>query len=113
MQWFAEKRRGEEQDHDQAGFVDRRDIRSLSFLEGLKIEDPDKPVAMPERDRKIKALFDIAERLLASPLANTIPHATARITIVRIAVARSEFTFSTPILAKIVVNAAKKAASSA
>ena len=39
------------------------------------------------------------------PSKNTIPQATTKITTDLIAVAKLEFTFSTPILAKIVVNA--------
>ena len=51
--------------------------------------------------------------MIILPVINTIPHAMISTTTVRIAVARFEFTPSTPILARMEVSAAKSADSSA
>ena len=73
----------------------------------------DIPVAKPDKIKNIQ-LF-----LLISPIPellfvrNTIPHAISTTTIVRIAVARFEFTFSIPTFARIEVSAANTADNSA
>ena len=59
--------------------------------------------------RKIILCFDKEAIPFASPLVSTIPQATIKIIIVRIAVAKLEFTFVMPTLAKIAVSDANKA----
>ena len=49
--------------------------------------------------RKIKFCLESIDIPLASPLAKTIPHATTKIIMARIAVAKSELTPLIPILA--------------
>lgn len=59
--------------------------------------------------RKIRLCFDKVARPFASPLAKTIPHATIKIIMVRIAVAKLELTLAIPTLAKMAVNDANSA----
>jgi hypothetical protein len=63
--------------------------------------------------RKKRLCFDNVGIDLYSPRKKTIPQAISRMITVRIAVARLEFTFVTPIFAKMAVREAKKADSSA
>lgn len=70
-------------------------------------------MATPEIPRKIQLLVDSSETALASPLANTISQMITKTTTVRMAVARLELTFSTPILAKTAVSAANSAENNA
>lgn len=66
-------------------------------------------MARPEIIRKTKLCFDKVDNPFASPLANTMPQATIKIIMVRMAVAKLEFTLVIPTLAKIAVSDAKKA----
>lgn len=70
-------------------------------------------MATPEITRKIKLCFESVANPLASPLASTMPQATIKIIMVRMAVARLEFTFAIPTFAKIAVSDANRAESKA
>src|ERR1035437_3112538 len=64
---------------------------------------------MPERTRKSKLCLVNKPIVFVPPLKNAIDQANTKMTTVRIAVAKSVSTFLIPILAKMAVNAAKKA----
>lgn len=66
-------------------------------------------MANPERTKKSQLLRLMEEMPLWVRVRKTIPHAIMRMTTVRMAVAKLEFTPSIPILAKIEVRAAKMA----
>ena len=68
---------------------------------------------MPEITRKIKLCLERVGSPFASPRASTIPHATIKMIIVRIAVARFELTFAIPTFAKMAVSDANNAESKA
>ena len=64
---------------------------------------------MPERTRKSREYPETLRILVLLPETRTTAQVMTRITAVRMAVARLESTFRTPILARIAVNAAKTA----
>ena len=64
---------------------------------------------MPDITKKIMFCLDKVDNPFASPLANTMPHAITKITMVRIAVAKLEFTFVMPIFANMAVSEANNA----
>jgi len=70
-------------------------------------------VAAPDSTRKLTVFRDRTNSPPVSPVAKTIPQAISKMMTVLMAVARFELIASTPILPKIVVNAAKNADSSA
>ena len=68
---------------------------------------------MPEIIKKMIFCLDKVDIPFASPLASTIPHATIKIMMVRIAVARFELTPVIPTFANMAVSDANKAESKA
>jgi hypothetical protein len=73
----------------------------------------DKPVAIPDIIKKMIFCLDKMAMPFVSPLAKTIPQATIKIIMVRMAVAKFELTPVIPILAKMAVSEANKAESKA
>ena len=70
------------------------------------------PVATPDSTRKLTVFRDRTNSPPLSPVAKTILQAISKMMTVLMAVVRFELIASTPILPKIVVNAAKNADSS-
>lgn len=83
------------------------------YRRALKQKSHDTPVAAPDSTKNSHVWPGIDLMSLAWVPTRAMPHVKGRMMVVRIAVARSESTSFTPILAKIAVRAAKKADSNA
>lgn len=105
------ERQHERDDH--AELVDRHDLRRLPDLQHAVIAQPHAPVARPERIRNSQLFLLMSVRPPCVLVTNTIPHAIASTTIVRMADAGLEFTPSMPTLARMDVSAANTAESRA
>jgi hypothetical protein len=79
----------------------------------LKKNNHEKPVANPEKRINHNALVEISGILSSCPVMITTINAMINTTMVRIAVARFELTFSMPTFARIAVNEANRAANNA
>ena len=88
-------------------------LETSPICKALKQKSQESPVAMAERNRKSREWELMLRRLRAVPLARTMPQVRSRMKRTRTAVARLASMSRTPVLEKMAVRAAKKAASRA
>src|SRR5262249_25946725 len=105
----AQEQRAEYRDQNHAQLVDRRHLGGMAELEPAKIANPRRTGCQPGQDEK--RIGPAADRTRLSELSGRrrMSASVNRMTMVRMKVAKSALTFSTPILAKMAVNAAKTA----